>query len=57
VWNTKTVRDKVVRACAWCNKVFINGKWVDVNYTQQARDKVTHGICESCRDKELKSID
>ena len=53
MWNTKTIKDKIVRACAWCNKIFIGGKWVDVCYAQHERDKVTHGICEDCRDKEL----
>lgn len=32
--------------CAWCEKVLVNGP----------PDKVTHTICEKCKEKQLKLI-
>jgi hypothetical protein len=53
MWNTTTVRNKTVRVCLSCNKVFVWDKWVDVNYIQQEQDKVIHDICNGCANKEL----
>ena len=47
MWTTKQIKDTLVRACAWCNKVFVDGKWVEA-HTEHKQDKITHGICTEC---------
>ena len=47
------VKEEMVRLCAWCNKVFKNGKWVHVtNYVNKREVTTTYGICEDCANKE-----
>lgn len=53
MWNTKTVKTSIIRVCAWCNRINIDGEWIIPIYDRSVTEKVTHGICPDCKDKEF----
>jgi hypothetical protein len=43
----------MLRVCAWCKKIEINNQWIIPLFDKTIEEKVTHGICPSCKKKEL----
>lgn len=41
------VGSELVRVCAWCDRVELDGRWVEPK-TAIATDLATHGICPRC---------
>jgi len=41
--------EDIIAQCAWCKKIRLSGKWVDVKLPEGV--EVTHGICEPCARK------
>lgn len=42
----------MVHRCAWCRRILFNGSWVTVDpmLIEEVEDRVTDGICLTCRD-------
>jgi hypothetical protein len=49
--------DKLLRVCAWCKKIHLEDRWMEVEevtarlrlFEQRLLPLMTHGICEPCR--------
>lgn len=50
----KNPEDELERVCAWCNRVWRQGKWQHAPLLESAER--THGICEKCEEKMEKEI-
>jgi hypothetical protein len=56
--------DQFLRICSWCNKIYCRGQWLEVEQAVKLLDlfaevnlpRLTHGICESCKELVLKSL-
>ncbi len=56
--------DELLRVCAWCKKVFVNGAWVEVEdavvqlrlFHHEFQPLITHGICERCYEEMSKTL-
>jgi hypothetical protein len=47
-----------LRVCAWCKKVWLDGKWVPFEeYLEMKHEvKASHGICDECMKKEMAGV-
>lgn len=51
--------NRMLRACSWCNRVEVGGRWVEVEDAVQELDlferaqlpTLTHGICQDCYER------
>ena len=43
-----TPTETLIRMCAWCNRTFVNGKWISAK-KQTLCTMITHGICSECK--------
>jgi hypothetical protein len=53
MWNTKTVKTDMIVQCAWCKKIKMGNQWIIPIFDRTVNEKVTHGICPACKEKEL----
>ena len=49
--------ESFLRVCAWCRKVFVNDKWIDLEeyLSTEYQTKSTHGICPDCKNQVLEN--
>lgn len=54
VWHYQ----EYVRICAWCRKIGVKDKWISIEdwIDSELERKTTHGICEDCKDKQLRGM-
>lgn len=51
--------DELLRMCSWCKRIDVDGTWMEIEdamreldlFSQSVLPKLSHGICEDCRDK------
>jgi hypothetical protein len=45
--------ESFTRLCAWCRRVYYNGKWIQIekNFQKTTNAKMTHEICNDCAEK------
>ena len=49
-----TAEVEIIRLCAWCRRVWSDGKWAELPIPEQVDiHGITHGICKDCANKEL----
>ncbi len=57
-------QEKFMRACGWCYRIDMNGKWLDIEvavsklgiYEFSRLPKLTHGICKDCYSDMIKEV-
>lgn len=54
MWNSKEAKEQFIKACAWCRRVYINGKWIVTHIDHEKQNNITHGICHECASSKLK---
>jgi hypothetical protein len=57
-WDRRATRTSAhVRACAWCKRIRVGSKWMEVEdaleplkiFDMEQLPQITHGICRACR--------
>jgi hypothetical protein len=52
-----SVKNDVIRLCAWCRRVWSDGRWAELPIPQQVDiHGITHGICKDCANKEMECL-
>ncbi len=47
----------MLRMCAWCKRILDDqGEWQPVEHYLSGRPKVSHGMCPTCRERELERL-
>ena len=51
--------ESYIEMCAWCRKIKVDKRWVSFESYLSEKDKLTttHGLCESCAEKQLAEIE